>query len=159
VPRRTYGAPKQIDAKTPGDYLEVITRSAFQAGISWDVINAKWDGFREAFDGFDAEKISEYTPDDIDRLAADKRIVRNRRKIEATVHNAQVLCDLTMEYGSVKAYLDSLDGFEAKVKDLRKRFKFLGDFGAYLFLYIVREPVPDYHEFRASRAEKRPARG
>jgi hypothetical protein len=40
------------------------------------------------------------------------------------------------------------------VKDLRKRFSFLGDFGAYYFLYVVKEPVPDYHAFRGSRGQK-----
>jgi 3-methyladenine DNA glycosylase Tag len=153
VPARQYGAPEQIDAKRLGDYLEVMTKAVFQAGMSWDVINAKWDGFREAFDGFDAERVADYTPDDIDRLASDTRIIRNHRKIEATVHNAQTLCDLTVEHGDFRTYLQSHGDFEATVKDLRKRFKFLGDFGAYYFLYVVKEPVPSYHDFRASRGE------
>jgi 3-methyladenine DNA glycosylase Tag len=154
VPARTYGPPEQIDAKRPGDYLEVMTKAVFQSGMSWDVVNAKWPGFQEAFDGFDAERIADYTPDDVDRLAADKRIIRNVRKIEATVHNAQTVCELAAEHGGdFRGYLRSLDGFEAAVKDMRKRFKFLGDFGVYYFLYVVKEPVPDYHDFRASRGE------
>ena len=87
------------------------------------------------------------------RLAADKDIIRNVRKIEATVRNAQTMCELEAEYGSFRDYLQSHGDFEATVKDLRKRFSFLGDFGAYVFLYIVKEPVPDYHAFRASRGE------
>jgi 3-methyladenine DNA glycosylase Tag len=75
------------------------------------------------------------------------------RKIEATVQNAQTMCELEAEYGSFRDYLQSHGDFEATVKDLRERFKFLGDFGAYVFLYIVKEPVPDYHAFRASRGE------
>jgi 3-methyladenine DNA glycosylase Tag len=154
MPARQYGAPEQIDAKRPGDYLEVMTKAVFQSGMSWQVVNAKWPGFKKAFDGFDAEKVADYTPDDIDRLAADKDIIRNVRKIEATVRNAQTLCDLEREYGSVRAYLQSHGDFEATVKDLRKRFKFLGDFGAYYFLYVVKEPVPSYHDFRHSRGQK-----
>ena len=153
MPARRYGAPPQIDAQRLGDYLEVMTKSVFQAGMSWDVVNAKWPGFQKAFDGFDAERVAEYTPDDIDRLAADKDIIRNVRKIEATVRNAQTMCELEAEYGSFRDYLQSDGDFEATVKDLRKRFSFLGDFGAYVFLYIVKEPVPDYHAFRASRGE------
>ena len=150
---RQYGAPPQVDAQRLGDYLEVMTKSVFQAGMSWDVVNTKWPGFQKAFDGFDAERVAEYTPDDIDRLAADKDIIRNVRKIEATVRNAQTMCELEGEYGSFRAYLQSHRDFEASVKDLRDRFSFLGDFGAYVFLYIVKEPVPDYHAFRASRGE------
>jgi 3-methyladenine DNA glycosylase Tag len=153
VPARQYGAPPQIDAQRLGDYLEVMTKSVFQAGMSWDVVNAKWPGFQKAFDGFDAERVAEYTPDDIDRLAADKDIIRNVRKIEATVRNAQTMCELEAEYGSFRDYLQSHGDFEATVKDLRKRFSFLGDFGTYYFLYVVKEPVPDYHEFRASRGQ------
>ena len=155
MPTRQYGAPEQVDAKPLGDYLEVMTKAAFQSGMSWDVVNAKWPGFQEAFHGFDAERVAEYTPDDIDRLAADTRIIRNVRKIEATVRNAQTLCALAAEHGGdFRAYLHSHGDFESTVKDLRKRFSFLGDFGAYYFLYVVKEPVPDYHEFRASRGQQ-----
>jgi 3-methyladenine DNA glycosylase Tag len=151
MPARQYGAPEQVDAKRLGDYLEVMTKAVFQSGMSWDVVNKKWPGFQKAFDGFDAEKVADYTPDDIDRLAADTDIIRNVRKIEATVGNAQTMCELEVEYGSFRKYLQSHGDFEATVKDLRKRFKFLGDFGAYYFLYVVKEPVPSYHDFRASR--------
>jgi 3-methyladenine DNA glycosylase Tag len=153
VPPRQYGPPDQIDAQRLGDYLEVMTKAVFQSGMSWDVVNAKWPGFQKAFDGFDAERIAEYTPEDIDRLVSDKDIIRNHRKIEATVHNAQTLCELAVEYGDFRSYLRSHADFEATVKDMRKRFKFLGDFGVYYFLYVVKEPVPTYHEFRASRGQ------
>ena len=56
--------------------------------------------------------------------------------------------------GDFRAYLQSHGDFESTVKDLRKRFSFLGDFGAYYFLYVVKEPVPSYHEFRASRGQQ-----
>jgi 3-methyladenine DNA glycosylase Tag len=155
VPERQYGSPEQIEPKRLGDYLEVMTKAVFQSGMSWSVVNAKWDGFRAAFDGFDAERVAEYTPEDVDRLTADKRIIRNARKIEATVRNAQTMCELAAEYGDFRTYLRSHDGFEPTVKDLRNRFSFMGDFGAYYFLYVVGEEVPDYHEFRASRGQDR----
>jgi 3-methyladenine DNA glycosylase Tag len=153
MPTRQYGAPEQVDAQRLGDYLEVMTKAVFQSGMSWDVVNKKWPGFQKAFHGFDAERVADYTPDDIDRLAADTDIIRNVRKIEATVRNAQTMCELEVEYGSFRKYLQSHGDFEATVRDLRKRFKFLGDFGAYYFLYVVKEPVPDYHDYRASRGE------
>jgi DNA-3-methyladenine glycosylase I len=152
--RREYGAPKQITPKAPGDYLEVISKAAFQAGISWDVIEAKWDGIRVAFHEFDARKVAAMTPDDVDVLMDDKRVIRNRKKIEATIDNALAVLELDEEHGSFDAYLDSLGDFEAQVKRLRKDFRFLGDFGAYYFLYVVGKDVPPHEEFRASRAKK-----
>lgn len=143
-------APEQITAKTAGDYLEVLTKAVFQAGISWRVIAAKWDGFREAFHGFDAEKVASFTPKDVDRLAEDTRIVRNRSKIQATVDNAETLLALEKEFGSVKKYLRSQGDFDATVKDLHGRFKWLGDSGAYYFLHVVKEPVPPHDEWMAS---------
>lgn len=140
-------APKQIKPKGPDDYFEVMTKAVFQSGISWRVIEAKWDGFREAFSGFDPEKLADLDPPDVDRLAEDTRIVRNRRKIEATVANALAMLDLIKEHGTFKKYLRSHDGFEETAADLRKRFKFMGDLGAYYFLYVVGEPVPPHEEW------------
>jgi DNA-3-methyladenine glycosylase I len=142
-------APKQIKPKDPADYLEVMTKAVFQSGISWRVIESKWDGFREAFFGFDAEKVSDLDPPDVDRLAQDTRIVRNRRKIEATVENARILLDLDHQFGSFKKYLRSHDGFEETMADLKKRFKFMGDTGAYYFLYVVGEEVPPHEDWMA----------
>jgi DNA-3-methyladenine glycosylase I len=143
-------APKQITATSPGDYLEVMTKAVFQAGISWRVIAAKWDGFREAFHGFDAEKVASLTPKDVDRLADDTRIVRNRSKIEATVENAETILALEKEFGSFKKYLRAHGDFDATAKDLRTRFKWLGDSGAYYFLHVVKEPVPPHEEWMAA---------
>ena len=78
----------------------------------------------------------------MERLVEDKGIIRNRRKIKATIHNAQTLLEIEDEFGEFQAYLRSDDDFEALVKDLRKRFKFLGETGTYVFLYVVGEKVP-----------------
>lgn len=151
---RQRGAPKQIEAKSLADYLEVMTKAVFQAGMSWDVVEAKWDGFQKAFEGFDPEKVARYGPGEVDGLMADKAIIRNRRKIEATTDNAQAMLELAAENGGdFRAYLRSHGDFEATSKDLRNQFSFLGDFGAYYFLYVVKEEVPSYHEFRESRAK------
>jgi 3-methyladenine DNA glycosylase Tag len=144
-------APKQIEPQGPDDYLEVMSKAVFQSGMSWQVVEAKWDGFKEAFHGFDAEKVSRLTPDDVDRLAADKRIIRNRRKIEATVANAEGIVEMAERHGGFDKYLASLGDFEAKVAALRKEFSFLGDFGAYYLLYVVGEEVPPHEEWMASR--------
>ena len=147
---REYGAPEQIDPQTTGDYLEVMSKAVFQSGVSWQVVESKWPGFREAFHGFDAERVAALTPTDVDRLVEDTRIIRNRRKIEATVDNAETMVALAEEHGDFRNYLRSLGGFEEQVADLKRRFRFLGDFGAYYFLYVVGEKVPPHEEFRAA---------
>lgn len=80
----------------------------------------------------------------------DARIVRNRSKIQATVDNAETLLAMENEFGSVKKYLRSHADFDATVKDLRTRFKWLGDSGAYYFLHVVKEGVPPHDEWMAS---------
>jgi DNA-3-methyladenine glycosylase I len=140
-------APKQVTPKTPGDYLEAMSRPVFQTGMSWRVVDSKWDGIREAFKGFDIDKVARMGERDIDRLATDTRVIRNRRKIEAIIENANRIVQLEREHGSFRTYLRSHDDFDALIKDLRKQFKFLGDMGSYLFLYTVREKVPSWEEW------------
>ena len=147
-------APKQIKPKGLADYLEVMSKAVFQSGMSWAVIEAKWDGFQKAFKGFDPEEIARFGPGDVDRLAQDPGIIRNRRKIEATIDNAVEMQALAEEHGGdFRKYLRSHGGFEQTVADLRRHFRFLGDFGAYYFLYVVGEQVPPHDEWRASRAK------
>ena len=143
--------PDKIKPKVLGDYLEVMTKAVFQAGMSWRVIEAKWDGFREAFEGFDADRVARFTPDDVDRLAQDTRIVRNRRKIQATVDNAVEMVELDREYKGFRNFLRSHDSFEETVADLKGHFGFLGDTGSYYFLHVVGEKVPSHEEWMASR--------
>ncbi len=144
-------APKQIDPRGLHDYLDVMSQSIFQTGISWKVVQNKWPGTQQAFQGFDADKVAHFSDKDVDQLATDTRIIRNRRKIQAIVQNAREMVQLEEEHGGFRKYLRSHGDFEATVKDLRKRFKFLGDMGAYYFLYVVKEEVPEYGEWCASR--------
>jgi 3-methyladenine DNA glycosylase Tag len=142
-------APTQITAKTSADYLDVITQAVFQSGISWKVVQAKWPGTREAFGGFDPEHVADLTPKQIEALAADTRLIRNRRKIEATVANAETVLALEREHGTFRRYLRSFPEYDALQTDLVKRFKYLGPMGAFWFLYVVKEEVPDYEEWQA----------
>jgi len=146
-------APEQIKPTKLADYLEVLTKAVFESGMSWAIIEAKWPGFQEAFRAFDPETIASFTPADVDALAIDTRIIRNRRKIESTIHNAATMIDLEREFGTFKQYLGSKGDFVPQVQDMKKRFKHVGDFGAYYFLYVVGEPVPEHHEFRAKLLE------
>ncbi len=143
-------APPQITPKSLADYLDVVTRAVFQSGISWKVVDAKWPGTREAFAGFDPEHVADLTPDEIDELVQDTRLIRNRRKIEATSQNAATMLDLAQEHGSFKKYLRSFPSYDALQSDIVRRFKFLGNTGAYYFLYVVKEEVPPWEEWTAT---------
>ncbi|SOC55685.1 DNA-3-methyladenine glycosylase I [Ornithinimicrobium cerasi] len=69
--------------------LERLCLEGFQSGLSWLTILRKRPAFRTAFAGFDADTVAAFTDDDVDRLMGEEAIVRNRRKIEATVTNAR----------------------------------------------------------------------
>lgn len=148
-------APKQIKPQRLGDYLEIMSKSVFQSGISWAVVNKKWPDIREAFDGFDAPKVASFTEKRISELADDTRVIRNRRKIECIVENARRMIELEEEHGGFQKYLRSHQDFDALVKDLQKQFKFLGDSGCYVFLYIVGENVPPHEEWMAAQERKK----
>lgn len=140
-------APTQIEPTGLADYLEVLTKAVFQSGMSWKVVEAKWGGFREAFAGFDPATVAAFSGDDLDRLAEDTRIIRNRRKIEATITNAEAMLALDKEPGGFRGWLRSHGGFDATVAALRAEFRCVGDTGAYYFLYVVGEQVPAHDEW------------
>lgn len=81
--------------------FERISLEAFQSGLSWATILRKRPAFRAAFDDFDPDAISAYDASDVERLLADAGIVRNRRKIEATITNARATVELRAEGGLV----------------------------------------------------------
>jgi 3-methyladenine DNA glycosylase Tag len=126
--------------------------------MNWRAIDAKWDGIREAFADFDPTTVADFGSVEIARLLGDARIVRSRAKIEATVDNAQALIELDAEHGSFDRYLCSHGGFEATVADLKRQFRFIGDSGAYHFLWSVDQPVPSPEQWFAKRATTRARR-
>ena len=91
------------------EYLfEMLVLESFQAGLSWECVLNKREAFRVAFDGFDVNLISKYDEKKIDILCQNPAIIRNRRKIEATVKNARAFILIVSEFGS---FLDYLKGF------------------------------------------------
>jgi DNA-3-methyladenine glycosylase I len=126
--------------------FEFLTLELFQAGLSWRTILHKRENFRQAFSHFTIEKVANFTSNDIDRLLMDEGIIRNRRKIESTIHNASVCLELIARYGSFLRFLDTLeDGKEAKEKALKKTFKHVGVTTAESFLYAT-GIVPPPHD-------------
>lgn len=99
-----------------------------QAGLSWETILKKRDGFNAAYNGFDISKVASYGEPDRTRLLADAGIIRNRLKVDAAIHNARVIQGLQAEFGSFSAWLDMQKGLDKAdwVRLFKKHFKFTG---------------------------------
>jgi len=147
-------SPEKIQPTSVSDYLEIMTKAVFQSGISWRVVEAKWPGIKEAFKDFDTDVVAGFSEPELDELAQDTRVIRNRRKLSAIVSNAQRMVELDEEHGGFQKYLRSRPDFSSTVQDIRKQFNFMGDTGTYFFLYVVGEEVPPHDEWFAARKSK-----
>ena len=85
--------------------FEMLLLESFQAGLSWECILNKRENFRKAYDCFDPLKISLYNGEKINELLNNKGIIRNRRKISASIKNSTIFLDIIKEYGSFYNYL------------------------------------------------------
>jgi 3-methyladenine DNA glycosylase Tag len=93
-------------AKVPADrLLSVMTKCVFNAGFNWKVIEAKWDGFEAAFEGFDPGKLAFFGDEMLDRLVSDERIVRNGQKIKASLENARFVAEVESKEGGFGKFL------------------------------------------------------
>lgn len=129
-------AAKQLVAIPDHRWLAGMTRSIFQAGFNWRVIDNKWPGFEEAFDGFDIAVCANRLPESFDALTADKRIVRNPPKIAAVQANAQFIEQVAEEHGSFGQWITGWPrgSYVDLVAELGKRGSRLGGATAQYFL-------------------------
>lgn len=81
--------------------FERLSLEAFQAGLSWELVLRKREGFRAAFAGFDPERVAEFGEGDVEKLLENPEIIRNRRKIEAVIRNARAVLELREDGGLV----------------------------------------------------------
>lgn len=139
--------------------FEFLVLESAQAGLSWLTILKRRDAYRDAFADYQAEKVAEMTEQDVEYLMKESGIIRNRRKIEATISNARHFLEIQKEFGSFCNYLRSflpegkpiinhwkrLDEIPASTplsdaisKDMKKRgFKFFGTTICYAHLQAV----------------------
>ena len=149
-----WGVPVHDDRRL----FELLILEGAQAGLTWQTILNKREGYRTAFDGFDAHQIARYGAKDVKRLLADPGVVRNRLKIAAAIQNAKAYLQVQGACGSFDAYLWQFVGgkplqhkiramkdipattpeSDAMSKALRQRgFKFVGSTICYAFMQAV----------------------
>ncbi len=119
-----YGFPIHDDNELFGRLILEIN----QAGLSWNTILNKQENFRKAYSNFDVRTVANYDQKERERLLNDAGIIRNKLKVNAAIHNAQVIVDLQKEFGSFESWLDR---HHPKTKDewvklFKKTFKFTG---------------------------------
>ena len=136
-------------------YLAIMSRAIFQAGLSWKLIESKWEAYLRLFEGFDPLVVAAFGEGDVERLMADGGVVRTRKKIEATIVNARTLLEIDRMMG-IRAYLQSFATYDALARDLRAKFKFLGDLSAYYFVFLVGETVPCFEVWERTIAGDHP---
>ena len=101
--------------------FEFLALGGFQAGLTWELVLNKREDFREAFDNFDPNKIAYYSNEKINQLMNNPRLIRNRAKILATVHNAHLVIEIQKEYGSFDRYIWHFRN-EKRAKNLCAKF-------------------------------------
>lgn len=121
---REYGFPQRDEAVL----FERLLLEINQAGLSWETMLRKREGFRAAYSGFEVDQVARYGDKDRARLLADPGIIRNRLKIDAAIHNAQVIQQLRKSHGGFAAWLDAHHPLPKPewIKLFKKTFRFTG---------------------------------
>ncbi len=119
-----YGFPQRDEH----ELFERLLLEINQAGLSWETILRKREGFRAAYSGFEVDAVAAYDEADIARLMADASIIRNRLKVLAAIHNAQVIQGLRASHGGFASWLDAHHPLSKAdwVKLFKKTFRFTG---------------------------------
>jgi 3-methyladenine DNA glycosylase Tag len=133
---------RELCAIADRDFLAEMTRKIFQSGFVWKVVDQKWPGFEEVFWRFDPHKLVLASDEQIDRMASDTRIIRHLKKVSSVRHNAQMILDISREYGSFGQFLAQWP--ESEIVDLwlmlKKRGSRLGgNTGPYFLRFVGKD--------------------
>ena len=127
-------------AAIPDDrYLSQMAMCIFRAGFVWDVVENKWPEFEQAFLKFAPAKVARMSDEDLDRLAGDARIIRNREKIYAVRDNAVFVLETAREHGSFGKFIAQWPGDDliGLLQILKKQGQRLGGNSGYYFLRFM----------------------
>ena len=151
---REWGVPVHSDRK----HFEMLLLEGAQAGLTWEIILLRRDGYHRAFAEFDPKKVARFTAKEKAVLLKNPGIIRNRLKIDSAVTNAQAFLSVQEEFGSFDRYVwQFVDGkqkvtrrrtmaevpattpeSDALSKDLKKRgFRFVGSTIVYAYMQAV----------------------
>ena len=101
---------KKVSSQTDDRILSMMSKCIFQAGFSWKVVEQKWPEFEIVFHGFNPKILELLSPDDLERLAKDARIIRNMQKIVTVPKNAQWINEIAAENGSFAKFISTWPG-------------------------------------------------
>ncbi len=118
-----WGVPQHSDEKL----FEFLILEGAQAGLSWSTILNRRNGYREAFSNFDVNKISKYNQNDVKKLLKNKKIIRNKLKINSAINNAKKFIEIQKKFGSFDAYLWEF----VSQKPIKNKFKKYSDLPAF----------------------------
>lgn len=141
-----------------GKHFEFLLLETMQAGLSWYTVLVKRENYRQAFANFDPQLVAKFTASDVDKLMQNAGLIRNRRKLEAAITNAQQFLKIQQEFGSFDKYIWGFSEHQVidnpwndlsqapatselsdrVAKDLKKRgFKFVGSTTIYAHLQAI----------------------
>ena len=126
----------QLMAISSDRYLSLMTKAIFKAGFVWKIIEHKWPGFEEAFWKFNVKRCAWMSPDDLDALYVDDRVIKNVKKINTVPVNAAMILEIDDEKGSFVEMLAEWpsDDFVGLLELLNKRGSRLGKLTSQYFL-------------------------
>jgi DNA-3-methyladenine glycosylase I len=123
-----WGVPVHDDRK----HFEFLVLESAQAGLSWITILRKRENYRKAYDGFEPERVAKYDDKKIEELMNNPGIIRNRRKIEASINNANRFLEIVEEFESFDRYIWSFVNY----KPVKNQWKDLSEIPAFTDLSI-----------------------
>lgn len=149
--------------------FEMLILEIFQSGLTWELILNRREGFKVAFDNFDVKKVMQYDEDKVEQLSQDQNIIKNKRKIKATINNARIFKEIQDEYETFANYLKTITGdeiiyendktqsklSEKLAEDLKKRgMKFIGPVVIYSYLQaigIINSHTDECYKFKGNK--------
>ncbi len=165
---KEWGVPVHDDRM----HFEMIILDGAQAGLSWITILKRRDGYREAFDNFDVNKVAKYSDKKVEKLLTNPGIIRNRLKVNSAVKNAKAFLEIQKEFGSFDKYIwqfvkhqtiqnkwktmselpAKTDESDTMSKDLKKRgFSFVGSTICYAYMQaagMVNDHIMDCYRYK-----------